>query len=67
MSIKYYGLNEKNALKEIEKINKERAKHYKFYTDREWKNFDNYDFAFNVDKYGVEKTADNIVEIIKSI
>ena len=66
-AIKYYGLNEKNALKEIEKINKERAKHYKFYTDREWKNFDNYDFAFNVDKYGVEKTADNIVEIIKSI
>ena len=66
-AIKYYGLNEKNALKEIEKINKERAKHYKFYTDREWKNFDNYDFAFNVDKYGVEKTADNIVEIIISI
>lgn len=66
-AIKYYELNEKNALKEIEKINKERAKHYKFYTDREWKNFDNYDFAFNVDKYGVEKTADNIVEIIKSI
>lgn len=66
-AIKYYGLNEKNALKEIEKINKERAKHYKFYTDREWKNFDNYDFAFNVDRYGVEKTADNIVEIIKSI
>ncbi len=66
-AIRYYGLNEKNALKEIEKINKERAKHYKFYTDREWKNFDNYDFAFNVDKYGVEKTADNVVEIIKSI
>lgn len=66
-AIKYYGLDEKNALKEIEKINKDRAKHYKFYTDREWKNFDNYDFAFNVDKYGVEKTADNIVEIIKSI
>lgn len=66
-AIKYYGLNEKNALKEIEKINKERAKHYKFYTDREWRDFDNYDFAFNVDKYGVEKTADNIVEIIKSI
>lgn len=66
-AIKYYVLDEKNALKEIEKINKDRAKHYKFYTDREWKNFDNYDFAFNVDKYGVEKTADNIVEIIKSI
>ncbi len=66
-AIKYYGLDEKNALKEVEKINKERAKHYKFYTDRNWKDFNNYDFAFNVDKCGVEKTADNIIEIIKSI
>lgn len=66
-AIKYYGLNEKNALKEIDKINKERAKHYKFYTDREWRNFNNYDLSFNVDKYGVEKTADNIVQMVKAV
>lgn len=61
-AIKYYGLNEKNALKEINKINKDREKHYKFYTNRNWKDFKNYDLIINVDKQGTDKTA----EIIKS-
>lgn len=65
-AIKYYGLNNKNALKEINKINKERSKHYKFYTDREWKNIENYDLMINVDKYGVDMTANNIIEIVKA-
>ena len=64
-AIKYYGLNSKTALRKIDKINKERAKHYKFYTNREWKDFSNYDLSFNVDKYGVEKTAENIINIIE--
>ena len=62
---KYYGLDEKNALKQIKKINKERQKHYKFYTNREWTNQNNYDLSINVDKYGVEKTADIICNFIK--
>ena len=65
-AIKYYGLNNKNALKEINKVNKERSKHYKFYTDREWKNIENYDLMINVDKYGVDMTANNIIEIVKA-
>ena len=64
-AIKYYGLNSKAALRKIDKINKERSKHYKFYTNREWKDFSNYDLSFNVDKYGVEKTAENIINIIE--
>lgn len=64
-AIKYYGLNFKTALRKIDKINKERSKHYKFYTNREWKDFSNYDLSFNVDKYGVEKTAENIINIIE--
>ena len=62
---KYYGLKENNALKQIKKINKEREKHYNFYTNRNWKDFNNYDLAINVDKLGVEKTADNIIEYLK--
>ena len=62
-AVKYYGLKKENALKEINKINKDRAKHYKFYTGREWQDFKNYDLLLNVDKYGVEKTAENILEI----
>ena len=62
---KYYGLKENNALKQIKKINKEREKHYNFYTNRNWKDFNNYDLAINVDKLGVEKTAENIIEYLK--
>ena len=64
-AVKYYGLDEKNAFKQIKKINKERQKHYKFYTNREWTNQNNYDLSINVDKYGVEKTADIICNFIK--
>lgn len=64
-AVKYYGLDEIDALKQINKINKERQKHYKFYTNREWKNQNNYDLLINVDKYGVEKTADIICNFVK--
>lgn len=66
-AIKYYGLPKKNALKEINKINHERAKHYKFYTNRNWKDPNNYDLMINVDAYGVEKTAELIEKIVTNM
>ena len=63
-AIKYYDLDEKQALKEINKINKERAKHYKYYTNENWNDLKNYDFAFNSDYLGVDKTAELISELI---
>lgn len=63
---KYYGLEEKTALKQIKKINDERAKHYKYYTNRNWYDFNNYDIALNVDTLGVENTAKLIEEYIKN-
>ena len=65
-SIKYYGLDKSTAEKEINKINKQRAKHYNNFTNREWNSFDNYDLAINVDKLGVEETAEMIKNIILS-
>ena len=65
-AVKYYGLNEKTALKEINKINKNREKHYNYYTNENWRDINNYDFTFNVDKLGVEKTAEMIVNIIEN-
>lgn len=56
-AVKYYGLDEAKATKEITRINKEREKHYKFYTNRNWKDMSNYDLIINVDSKGVEKTA----------
>ena len=66
-AILYYGLKEKNIQKQLEKIDKERAKHYKFYTGQDWKDSSNYDFMLNVDKYGVEESANIIVNYIENI
>lgn len=63
-AIKYYKLKKENALKTVNKTNKERAKHYKFYTNQDWYNVNNYDIMMNVDKNGVEKTADYLRKII---
>jgi len=63
--VKFYGVNEKNALNEINKINKSREKHYSYYTGRKWRDFSDYDIAINVDTYGVEKTADILARFIE--
>lgn len=62
--VKYYGISKNKALNEIKKIDKERSKHYNFYTNKEWGNVSNYDLLINVDKYGVESTADLIYNYI---
>lgn len=64
-AVKYYGLEEKTALKEINKINKAREKHYNHYTGAEWKDLEHYDFTINVDKFGIEKTVEIIEKMIK--
>ena len=52
------------AEKEINRINKLRANHYKHYTEKEWNNPNNYDICINSDTLGVEKSADLICEIV---
>lgn len=61
---KYYGMNKEKAEKEIEKINKQREKHYKYYTGKEWKDFTNFDVCINSDALGVEKAAKLICELV---
>lgn len=65
-AVKYYGISKEKVEKQIESINKKREKHYKYYTDRAWKNPNNYDLMLNVDLLGVEKCAELIENIIKS-
>lgn len=65
-AVKYYGLKEETALKEINKINKARERHYNYYADKQWKDLSNYDIAINVDSYGVEETAQVLYELIQS-
>lgn len=61
----FYGLDENKAKKEINRIDKLRANHYKYYTDREWKDSSNYDLFINSDDLGVEKTAELICQLVK--
>ena len=59
-----YGLEKKKAEKEINRINKLRANHYKYYTGKEWNDLSNYDICINSDNLGVEKAADLICDIV---
>ena len=60
-----YGLDKNKAEKEINRINKLRANHYKYYTEKEWKDPSNYDICINSDSIGVENAANLICEIVK--
>ena len=60
-----YGLDKNKAEKEINRINKLRANHYKYYTEKDWSNPENYDICINSDSLGVERAADLICEMIK--
>lgn len=62
---KYYQMDDKKAEKEITRIDKLRANHYKYYTSKDWKDISNYDICLNSDTLGVEKTADMICEMVK--
>lgn len=64
--VNYYGINKTDAKKEINLVNKNRAKHYEYYTGQKWNDMNNYDLAINVDKLGVVKTAETIKEILNN-
>lgn len=59
-----YGFDKDKAEKEINRINKLRANHYKHYTGNNWTDSSNYDLCINSDLYGVEKTADIICNLV---
>ncbi len=65
-AIDIYGLEKAKAEKEIKRINKLRANHYQYYTEKEWDNHSNYDICINSDTLGAEKVADLICEIARN-
>ena len=66
-AVERFNINEKDAKKQISKINKLRSNHYKHYTSNEWGNKENYDLCINSDSFGVEKAADVICKMVKNI
>ena len=63
-AVERYGLNEKEAEKEIKNIDKLRSNHYKHYTGKKWGDVQNYDLCINSDTFGVEKAADFICNTV---
>ena len=59
----FYSLE--NPEKEIKRINKLRANHYKYYTEKEWDNHSNYDICINSDALGIEKATELICNMVK--
>lgn len=64
-AVTYYGMDKSNAEKEIRKNDKERAIHYRHYTNRDWSSKSNYDICINSDFLGVDKTAEFVCTMIK--
>lgn len=61
----YYELDKEKAQKEITRIDKLRANHYKYYTEKEWNDYSNYDICINTATLGVEKTAKLVCDVVK--
>ena len=64
---KIFDLTEKQAKDKIQKSDKQRKTYYSYYSNRDWGKMSNYDLCINSAKSGIEKTADMIVEFIRSI
>lgn len=61
---KFANLNRKDAIKMIEKIDKQRSDYYRSFTNQEWGNKDNYDIFIDTSKLGVENTIKLIIEYV---
>lgn len=65
-AIQYYHIPAHQASKTVRSVNSKRAKHYKYYTNRNWDHRSNYDIMIHVDTLGVEETAHQLAEYVKN-
>ena len=69
-AIKYDGCDREEAIRRIEKINKERAAYHRYYTNHEWNDASCYDICLNTSKISIEKCVEVIkqyIEILDSV
>ena len=60
-----YGMDKAKAQREIKRIDKVRANHYKYYTESNWGDHSNYDICINSDVLGVDKSAELICKMVE--
>ena len=59
--MEFEKLSEREAIKKIEKIDKQRADYYEKFTSHKWGDKNNYDICIDTSKVGIEG-AINIIE-----
>jgi len=62
--VKHYNIKLENAKGQMNKIDKQRAQHYKHYTGQKWRDLSHYDIAINVDSLGVIETSKMLQNMI---
>lgn len=55
-----YGLSNRDAIREIEKIDRARAQYYRYYTGQDWHDTRNYDLCLNSAALGFDRTTEVI-------
>jgi len=64
-AVKYYNLSAEKAPERIRKIDKHRTNYYKYYTSRQWGNFDNFDLAINTTFTGIDGAVALIATMLR--
>ena len=64
---RYPDIKSAQVMDVIVKTDKRRSSYYNFYTGNKWGAHDNYDLAINSSTFGVEKTAEMIVNLAKGL
>ncbi|PNV59313.1 cytidylate kinase-like family protein [Clostridium sp. chh4-2] len=59
------GVDTKEALKRISRINKERTEYHKYFSNREWEDLNNYDLTINASKLEYDEVVQMIKEYLK--
>ncbi|MBQ9777452.1 MAG: cytidylate kinase-like family protein [Clostridia bacterium] len=59
-----YGLSDKDALRQIERIDRARSTYYRYYTGAEWDNARHYDLCLNTSELGFERCVELIQHYI---
>ncbi len=62
-----FDLTDKQAKDRVLKTDKQRKTYYNYYSNRDWGKMSNYDLCINSAKVGIEKSAEMIANIVRSL
>lgn len=60
-----YGVDSKEALNRIQKINKKRSDYYRYYTGESWEDMSRYDFSINTSTLSFDESCELILKYLQ--